>query len=163
MPYSDGGGIYNGIAQAKAHVAYAGLSADYSFRDLFDFAFAGSLYGWNVKDRMERLLLLKPLYSIGFNARAKVFKGFHATAEYTYEGRKKTLGIKAEYTYEGRKKTLGIKADAVNELNIGAEYLFNDRVNVFLKLNNLLNKNYVTESGYPVLGFNVMAGVSLNF
>ena len=118
MPYADGGGIYNGIAQAKARVAYAGLSVDYSFRDMLDF---------------------------GLN---KVFKGFHATAE---------------YTYEGRKKTLGIKADAVNELNIGAEYLFNDRVNVFLKLNNLLNKNYVTESGYPVQGFNVMAGVSLNF
>ena len=97
---------------------------------------------------MEHLLWLKPLYSIGFNARAKVFKGFHAMAQ---------------YNYEGRKKTLGIKADAVNELNLGAEYLFNDRVNVFLKLNNILNKNYVTESGYPVQGFNVMAGVSLNF
>ncbi len=148
MPYDDGGGVYNGIAQAKARVAYAGLSADYSFRDLFDFGFAGSFYGWNVKKDMEQLLWLKPLYNIGFNVRAKVFKDFHATAE---------------YTYEGRKKTLGIKADAVNELNIGAEYLFNDRVNVFLKLNNLLNKNYVTESGYPVQGFNVMAGVSLNF
>lgn len=148
MPYDDGGGVYNGIAQAKARVAYAGLSADYSFRDLFDFGFTGRFYGWNVKKDMEQLLWLKPLYNIGFNVRAKVFKDFHATAE---------------YTYEGRKKTLGIKADAVNELNIGAEYLFNDRVNVFLKLNNLLNKNYVTESGYPVQGFNVMAGVSLNF
>ncbi|MBM6889175.1 TonB-dependent receptor [Bacteroides caecigallinarum] len=148
MPYSDEGGIYNRIAQAKARVAYAGLSVDYSFRDILDFGLNGNFYSWNVQNEMEKLLWLKPLYSIGFNARAKVFKGFHATAE---------------YTYEGRKKTLGIKADAVNELNIGAEYLFNDRVNVFLKLNNLLNKNYVTESGYPVQGFNVMAGVSLNF
>lgn len=148
MPYSDEGGIYNEIAQAKARVAYAGLSVDYSFRDMLDFGLNGNFYSWDVQKEMEKLLWLKPLYSIGFNARAKVFKGFHATAE---------------YTYEGRKKTLGIKADAVNELNIGAEYLFNDRVNVFLKLNNLLNKNYVTESGYPVQGFNVMAGVSLNF
>ncbi|WP_300225448.1 TonB-dependent receptor [uncultured Bacteroides sp.] len=148
MPYSDEGGIYNRIAQAKARVAYAGLSVDYSFRDILDFGLNGNFYSWDVQKEMEKLLWLKPLYSIGFNARAKVFKGFHATAE---------------YTYEGRKKTLGIKADAVNELNIGAEYLFNDRVNVFLKLNNLLNKNYVTESGYPVQGFNVMAGVSLNF
>lgn len=148
MPYSDEGGIYNEIAQAKARVAYAGLSVDYSFRDILDFGLNGNFYSWDVQKEMEKLLWLKPLYSIGFNARAKVFKGFHATAE---------------YTYEGRKKTLGIKADAVNELNIGAEYLFNDRVNVFLKLNNLLNKNYVTESGYPVQGFNVMAGVSLNF
>lgn len=148
MPYNDGGGIYNGIAQAKARVAYAGLSADYSFRDVFDLGLVGNFYGWSVQKDMEALLWLKPLYRVGFNASAKVFKGFHA---------------KAEYTYEGRKKTLGIKADAVNELNIGAEYLFNDRVNVFLHLNNLLNKNYVTESGYPVQGFNVMAGVSLNF
>ena len=148
MPYSDEGGIYNEIAQAKARVAYAGLSVDYSFRDILDFGLNGNFYSWDVQKEMEKLLWLKPLYSIGFNARAKVFKGFHATAE---------------YTYEGRKKTLGIKADAVNELNIGAEYLFNDRVNVFLKLNNLLNKNYVTESGYPIQGFNVMAGVSLNF
>ena len=136
MPYADGGGIYNGIAQAKARVAYAGLSVDYSFRDMLDFGLNGNFYSWNVQKEMEQLLW------------AKVFKGFHATTE---------------YNYEGRKKTLGIKADAVNELNIGAEYLFNDRVNVFLKLNNLLNKNYVTENGYPVQGFNVMAGVSLNF
>ena len=148
MPYSDEGGIYNRIAQAKARVAYAGLSVDYSFRDILDFGLNGNFYSWDVQKEMEKLLWLKPLYSIGFNARAKVFKGFHAMAQ---------------YNYEGRKKTLGIKADAVNELNIGAEYLFNDRVNVFLKLNNLLNKNYVTESGYPVQGFNVMAGVSLNF
>lgn len=148
MPYADGGGIYNEIAQAKARVAYAGLSVDYSFRDMLDFGLNGNFYSWNVQNEMEHLLWLKPLYSIGFNARAKVFKGFHAMAQ---------------YNYEGRKKTLGIKADAVNELNLGAEYLFNDRVNVFLKLNNVLNKNYVTESGYPVQGFNVMAGVSLNF
>ncbi|MCF2738069.1 outer membrane beta-barrel protein [Bacteroides caecigallinarum] len=148
MPYSDEGGIYNRIAQAKARVAYAGLSVDYSFRDILDFGLNGNFYSWNVQNEMEKLLWLKPLYSIGFNARAKVFKGFHAMAQ---------------YNYEGRKKTLGIKADAVNELNLGAEYLFNDRVNVFLKLNNILNKNYVTESGYPVQGFNVMAGVSLNF
>ena len=148
MPYSDEGGIYNRIAQAKARVAYSGLSVDYSFRDILDFGLNGNFYSWDVQKEMEKLLWLKPLYSIGFNARAKVFKGFHAMAQ---------------YNYEGRKKTLGIKADAVNELNIGAEYLFNDRVNVFLKLNNLLNKNYVTESGYPVQGFNVMAGVSLNF
>ena len=148
MPYSDEGGIYNEIAQAKARVAYAGLSVDYSFRDILDFGLNGNFYSWDVQKEMEKLLWLKPLYSIGFNARAKVFKGLHATAE---------------YTFEVRKKTLGIKADAVNELNIGAEYLFNDRVNVFLKLNNLLNKNYVTENGYPVQGFNVMAGVSLNF
>ena len=148
MPYADGGGIYNGIAQAKARVAYAGLSADYSFRDLFDFGLTGNFYSWNVAKGMEQLLWLKPLYRIGLNVSAKVFKDFHAIVG---------------YTYEGRKKTLGVKADAVNELNIGAEYLFNNRVNVFLKLNNLLNKNYVTESGYPVQGFNVMAGVSLNF
>ncbi|MCF2580479.1 outer membrane beta-barrel protein [Bacteroides caecigallinarum] len=148
MPYSDEGGIYNRIAQAKARVAYAGLSVDYSFRDILDFGLNGNFYSWDVQKEMEKLLWLKPLYSIGFNARAKVFKGFHAMAQ---------------YNYEGRKKTLGIKADAVNELNLGAEYLFNDRVNVFLKLNNILNKNYVTESGYPVQGFNVMAGLSLNF
>ena len=95
MPYADGGGIYNGIAQAKARVAYAGLSADYSFRDMFDLGFYGNFYGWNVHKGMEQLLWLKPLYCIGFNARAKVFNGFHAMAEYTYEGRKNTLGIKA--------------------------------------------------------------------
>lgn len=148
MPYNENGGIYNKISQAKTRVAYAGLSADYAFRDLFDFGFSGNYYNWSVPAGMDGLLWIKPSYRLNFHARAKVFNGFHTTAE---------------YTYEGRKKIYGIKADAVNELNIGAEYLFNDRVNVFLKLNNLLNKNYVTENGYPVQGFNVMAGVSLNF
>lgn len=160
MGISSTGGIYSAFAQAKAKVAYAGLSLDYAYRDLFDFGFAVNYYNWSIgkagnnsesgtgADYSDGLLWLKPELLFGFHARAKVFDGMHAWLK---------------YTYEGRKQCLGIKADPVNELNIGADYSFNERVNIFLSLNNILNKNYVTQTGYPVQGFNVMAGVSLNF
>ena len=145
MPYLNNGGIYNSFAQTKARVAYAVISSDYSYRDWFDLGFVFNYYNWNVTDGMDVLLWLKPQYILDFNARAKIFSGMYATIH---------------YTYESRNKSLGMKTNAVNELNLGAEYSFNNRFNVFLKFSNLLNKYYITETGFPVQGFNLMAGIS---
>jgi outer membrane cobalamin receptor len=38
-----------------------------------------------------------------------------------------------------------------------------NRINVFGRLNNLLNKVYATEAGYPVEGLHFMAGISCRF
>ena len=36
-------------------------------------------------------------------------------------------------------------------------------VNVFVRFNNLLNKNYITQTGYPEQGFYAMGGISWSF
>lgn len=55
------------------------------------------------------------------------------------------------------------KADAINNLSLSAGYEFFNSLNVFVRFNNLLNQDYITEAGYPVQGFNAMAGVSFRF
>jgi hypothetical protein len=51
----------------------------------------------------------------------------------------------------------------VSELNFTGAYTFNDTFGAYLKLNNLLFKQYELVYGYPLQGFNVMAGLNLNF
>lgn len=51
----------------------------------------------------------------------------------------------------------------VSELNFTGSYTFNDAFGAYLKLNNLLFKQYEFTYGYPLQGFNLMAGLNLNF
>lgn len=81
--------------------------------------------------------------------RAKVIKNCHALLNYNYERRQKKADLK--------------RADAINNLSVGAEYELLNRINVFGRLNNLLNKAYATEAGYPVEGLHFMAGISCRF
>ena len=97
----------------------------------------------------EGLLQLKPELKADFSVRAKVIKNCHALLNYNYERRQKMGDL-------GR-------AVAINNLSVGAEYELLNRINVFGRLNNLLNKAYATEAGYPVEGLHFMAGISCRF
>ena len=137
------------LAQEKSKVAYFGAGINYAYRDCFDLGINGQYNNWKLDEEDNiKYLILKPEYTLNVSARAKVYKG---------------VQVLADYTYENRKKVSGERLDAVNNLRLGAEYNYRDCANVFVQLNNLLNQTYLTETGYPVLGMNVMAGVSLNF
>lgn len=141
--------FYTGIWQDKGKVGYGGASVSYAYRDWVDFSLGGTFYNWNVTKGNEGLLQLKPQAKVDFGIRAKVWKDCHALLNYNYERRQKISGL-------GR-------IDDVNNLSVGAEYALLNRINVFVRLNNLLNKAYVTEAGYPVEGFHFMAGISCRF
>ena len=55
------------------------------------------------------------------------------------------------------------KLKGATDLNLGINYHPINRFNVFLNLNNILNKNYERWNLYPSFGFNAMAGVSFSF
>lgn len=141
--------FYTGILQDKGKVGYGGASVSYAYRDWVDFSLDGTYYSWNVTDGNDFLLCFKPQVKADFGIRAKVWKDCHAMLNYNYERRQK-MG------------ELG-RVDGVNNLSVGAEYALLNRFNVFVRLNNLLNKTYVTEAGYPVEGFHFMAGISCRF
>ena len=137
------------LAQEKSKVAYFGAGIEYAYRDWFDLGINGQYNNWKLDDDENiKYLILKPEYTLNVSARAKVYKG---------------IQVLADYTYENRKKVSGKRLEAVNNLQLGAEYNYNDRANVFVLVNNLLNQTYLTETAYPVLGLNVMAGISVNF
>lgn len=141
--------FYTGIWQDKGKVGYGGASVSYAYRDWVDFSLGGTYYNWTVTNGNEGLLQLKPQAKVDFGIRAKVWRDCHALLNYNYERRQKISGL-------GR-------IDDVNNLSVGAEYALLNRINVFVRLDNLLNKAYVTEAGYPVEGFHFMAGISCRF
>lgn len=141
--------FYTGIWQDKGKVGYGGASVSYAYRDWVDFSLGGTYYNWTVTEGNEVLLQLKPQVKVDFGIRAKVVKDCHALLNYNYERRQK-MGERG-------------RLNDVNNLSVGAEYALLNRFNVFARLNNLLNKTYATEAGYPVEGFHFMAGISCRF
>lgn len=140
---------YVGFAQEKATVGYGGAGLAYQYKDWIDMTLKGVYSHWDVKEGMEALLFLKPEFALDASARAKVYKG---------------LWVKAQYRFEKRAEGEGPEsAEEVNDLSLSAGYGFFNRLDVFAKVDNLLNRTYLTETGYPVQGVNVMAGVSVRF
>ncbi|GAB6395010.1 MAG: TonB-dependent receptor [Bacteroidales bacterium] len=76
------------------------------------------------------------------------------------------LGL-SYYLAAGRKTLLSdgeiAKMKNISELNFTGSYTFNDTFGVYLKLNNLLFQQYELFYGYPLQGFNAMAGININF
>lgn len=138
------------MMQDKAKVGYGGARLEYGYKDWADFSLEGIYYSWDTESGSEYpLLMYKPELALNFHARVRVFAGLHVGLDYQYEGRKEAMK--------------GYKADPVNNLCLNAEYGWKKGVNVFVRFNNLLNKNYITQTGYPEQGFYAMGGISWIF
>jgi hypothetical protein len=59
--------------------------------------------------------------------------------------------------------TQRITNSAYLDLNLNGQYHINDKVDVFLNLNNILNQNYQEFTNFRVQGFQVFAGVKYKF
>ena len=141
--------VYSWIEQAKSKVAYVGGSIGYIYKDWINLNLQTAYYNWNMNEDTEGYLVLKPDYEVSASARVKILSGLYASASYQYERR----GQAGNWE----------KADPINDLSVAADYRLFDRMSVFIRLNNLFNKHYVTEVGCPVQGFYFMAGVSFAF
>lgn len=80
----------------------------------------------------------------------------------------KNLALDLDYylatdRYSATRRGEDIKLDNINELNLRATYTFSPTIGVNVRLNNLLAQKYDIYYGYPAQGFNLMAGVNLNF
>lgn len=141
--------VYSWMEQAKSKVAYAGGSIGYTYKDWINLDVHMAYYNWDMNEETEGYLVLKPNYEVGASARVKILSGLYASVDYQYEGRRQVGSWK--------------KASPVNNLSAAADYRLFNRMNVFVRLNNLFNKHYVTEVGCPVQGFYVMGGLSFGF
>lgn len=136
------------VSQANSHKFYGGASLDYSMKDRISFSLNGVYNGWSDTDN-GYMMYLKPQASLNASVRAKVYSDIYAQVLYHYESR---VG-----------KINGKKADAINNLSLMAGYEFFNRLNLFVRLDNVLNQHYLTETAYPVQRFSTMAGLSIRF
>lgn len=149
---------YTKFLQDKAKTAYGGAELKYGYKDLFDATLKGTFYSWKTDNEYEDLYLAsKPKFELNFHAEAKILEGLKINAGYDYVQRRK-------YTATGANNT---QYDAglgnISNLSVGATYTFLKDLSVFGQVNNLLNKQYYYESGYPAQKLNIVAGLSFEF
>ena len=137
----------------KTDVFYGTAELKHDYKDLFDFSLKGTYYHWNYKntdwnggDPSEGALSLKPELELGAEVGAKVMEGLRVHAGYEYV-----------------KRCNDNAGDPISNLYIGADYALLKNLSVFVKANNLLNKEYVASYAYPAQKLNFMAGLSLQF
>lgn len=148
---------YTYFMQDKAKTAFGGAELKYGYKDLFDASLKGTFYSWKVDSESEDLLLAtKPQFELNFFAEAKVLEGLKVNLSYDYVQRK-------EYVIKEAGNSHDAGLGNISNLSVGARYTFLKDVSVFGRVNNLLNKQYYYESGYPAEKLNVLAGLSFEF
>ena len=151
------GYYFTHFLQDKAKTAYGGAELKYGYKDWFDASLEGTFYSWKTDNENEELYLMtKPKFELNFYAEAKVFEGLKVYLGYEYVQRK-------EYVIEEGNSSRDFGLGNISNLSVGASYTFLKDLSVFGRVNNLLNKQYYYEYGYPAEKLNVLAGLSLVF
>lgn len=134
-------------------VFYGTAELKHNYKDLFDFALKATYYHWDWEntdwvggDLTASALSLKPELEI--NAEA---------------GFKPMQGLRVNLGYEYVKRCNDECGDPVSNLYVGADYALLKNLNIFVKANNLLNKEYVASYAYPAQKLNFLTGVSFQF
>lgn len=134
--------------QSETKAAFGGAELNGSYKGWFDLSLRGVYYDWQKKDDAAGWLWLKPQFTLDVSLRARILPDLHAGIRYQYE--KRTLPYKDAPN----------RVNPVSNLCLNADYQLFQRVNVFIQLNNLLDKDYITTQGYPTQGFHALAGIS---
>lgn len=148
---------YTRFLQDKAKTAYGGAELKYGYKDIFDATLKGTFYNWKIDNENEALYLAtKPKLELSFYAEARVLEGLKINMGYEYVQRKEYAVAEEGITYDA---SLG----NISNLSVGASYTFLKDLSVFGRVDNLLNKQYYYESGYPAEKLNVLFGLSFEF
>lgn len=71
--------------------------------------------------------------------------------------------INLGYQHITREKIGNERVDPVGNLYLGGSYEVFEGISIYVRANNLLNKDYQYYWGYPTEGINFMGGVSFRF
>ena len=138
----------NSDVMGGTKVSYGTAELKYDYKDLLAMSLKGTYYNWEWEDTDddELPLSLKPKLELDASMGVKVMEG-----------------LKANVGYEYVKRCNDVNGDPVNNLYFGADYGLLRNLNLFAKVNNLLNKEYIGADAYPAQKLNFLAGLSLRF
>ena len=146
---------YTSFLQDKAKCGYIGGEIKYDYKDKFNITFNATSYSWKSDyDKEDLFLAAKPKLSINIAAEAEIIDNLRLNAGYEYMKRGK---IKLADNY--------IRTDlgTVSNLYLGANYELFKNITVFVNVNNLFNKQYYNDNGYPVEKLNFIGGMKFIF
>lgn len=127
---------------------YAGLESRYAYKDRFYLTAKGVYRNWSTDKDAEEALYFKPTLE------ANVEAGIRPITP---------LLIQVGYQYITREKVQGEKLDDVSNLYAEGHYQVFKFMNVYARIQNLLNQNYAHHWGCQAMGLNFIGGVCFQF
>lgn len=138
--------------QANMHNIYAGAEISYSYKDIISFSVSGVYRDWKtakIEDyNREILLAYMPSFEAKFNVDIRPIP---------------SVLVNLGYQHATREKVEDQRVDPVGNLYLGGSYEVFKDISIYVRANNLLNKDYQYYWGYPTEGVNFMGGVSFRF
>ena len=145
-------GSYLQLLQGNMHNIYAGAEASYSYKDIISFTASGVYRDWKTakteNNSGEQLLYYMPSFEANFKVDIRPIS---------------SVLINLGYQHITREKIGNERVDPVGNLYLGGSYEVFEGVSIYVRANNLLNKDYQYYWGYPTEGINFMGGVSFRF
>ncbi|MDD4993552.1 MAG: hypothetical protein PHR83_15100 [Paludibacter sp.] len=138
--------IYSDATQFKV-----GARANYNFKNLVNVELKGAYNGWAVAT--EQYAWNKPKWEASLNTGVRINSEWSVSANAFYEGER--------YAKLGNLAPI-LMRDKI-DINLGANYSYNNWLSAFVKVNNLINNHYQDFYGYYVQGFNVLVGAGFSF
>ncbi|MDR2040920.1 MAG: TonB-dependent receptor [Tannerella sp.] len=156
-------GNYSTAFQPDAAVFDVGAALKYSYRRQVDISLKGVYHNVSFSngDDAARTFGLRPEEMLPFG-----FPEVEINAGLTVRPLQ-PLTLALDY-YLGANRCTWLQGEVVamnslNDLNLTASWNFNDTFGLYVKLNNLLSSRQELWYGYPMQGFNAMAGININF
>ncbi|MDR3143119.1 MAG: TonB-dependent receptor [Tannerellaceae bacterium] len=137
-----------------------GLDMAYAYREVFEIMLKGVYNKWSVEKKKD-LFTESPVLEYGAYGRPEMEFNTGITVRPI-----DNLTLVLDYYLTAGRKTYvaGVeKMKNINELNLTGSYTVNDTFGAYIKLNNLLFQQYELLFGYPLQGFNAMAGITIHF
>jgi len=126
--------------------------------DNFSLHLLGNYYSYNMKT-LEKAWQM-PNFDVTFSGVYKPTDQLKFSADIYVIGSKTAL---LSEPISSSKPSMMIEMDPIIDLNVGGEYQFSDKINFFVKLNNLGFQKYEQWLGYTNKGFNTLVGASYKF
>ena len=145
-------GSYLQLLQGNMHNIYAGAEASYSYKDIISFTASGIYRDWKTakteNNSGDQLLYYMPSFEANFKVDIRPIS---------------SVLINLGYQHITREKIGNERVNPVGNLYLGGSYEVFEGISIYVRANNLLNKDYQYYPGYPTEGINFMGGVSFRF
>ena len=130
-----------------------------------DWSFAGGVKFLKYNTRSELRAWNLPRTTWNARATYALIEGLDLTATVTYIGERFSILRETGYgdTQPLEDGTYELALPGYLDLNLTANYTYNDRLGAWLTLANVANAKYAEWGGFPVQGFQVLAGVHYAF
>lgn len=156
--------IYDGTGDDK--VTYLGIEGEMNVRLSELVNLGGRLNIDNYTMAAEEEAWFMPKLKLAANARFNISEKLYIDAEALFHG----VSYAKVYDYDANGAVIGgvedykkVSVPEFFDLSAGAEYKALSNLGIFVKANNIFNKEYQRYMYYPKLGFNVIGGVNFSF